>query len=774
MYMFIINKFRIAGWIITSLLLRYCFTREIKVINFSIVNNYININQLTSNRYTSFNLVSVQPINISSEIIINGLNNLTIKKKLKTFFKITTNSNIYITKQQIKYLINKLKLSGFFEYVSFNIYYLGTHQVVVIDLVANPILNKVYIIDYENKLITDSYLLFLFRSQLGYPKSFAKIRYSINQMIKWYNLRGYKWIQINLEHNNHNSNNLIFKINEGKINKIEIVNCIKKNEPIINGGLNISSNLIVTILNIKLNKALNIKSLEDGIFNLKLKKIVSQCHYNIIPNNDNENSITLLIKIKIFNKKSIYLFANKIIIPPNLLQSLELLIEYTLDYFLFNNALAHSIFTNTTNILFDNIFLSQIYYHNLQVYTNMSKYDDRPYKLLNKPCVSFLQEMYEWYLTPLIFIVNDNFGFRHYISNINNINQTHIFDLQFTPLGIYLNFQYENPFINIFGYSFNLFKCSIFQQTYTHFQNKFPILLHQINNQCFSYKNAVFYQKGIKIELYNEHGTRFLCREELSVRKISKQYVLLYNYLSWQKLDHLIDPCFMNNLYSNFKQVCVKNIQHFLCFNFRLIYNKNHFFYYQFQKLKFVLESIHFIPTIANKYNNFFNKYLNYSHNFKFKVTKSSILKLFSAPLNKQIFISTIEMITSLGSKYHFPFSEVFFLMGPDRIRGYKEQLLYLPNLKLLVINLEYHLFFLNDNSMFIFMDYIYDINYLKNYNTMGILYNLYDINQFGYKLGYGLGMQIQTPIKQIPPLRLEYGFNMHNNSCFHLRINKY
>jgi hypothetical protein len=772
--MFIINKFQIASWMLTSLLLKYCFIREIDIINFSTASNTMNVNILNSNRYKAFHLLSVKPVNISSEIIINGLNNLIIKKKLKSFFGITTNSNIYITKQQIKYLINKLKLSGFFEYVSFNIYYLGTHQVIIIDLVTNPVLNKVYIINYQDKLIPSSYLLFLFRSQLGYPKSFPQIHYAINNMIKWYHIRGYKWVQIKLEYKNASKNNLIFKINEGKVKKIEIINCIRNNEYIINSNLTISSNLIAKILNVELNKALNIKALEYGILKLKLKKIVSKCHYQIIPNHNHENTIKLILKIEVFNHKSTYILATNIVLPSDLLQSLELLIEYTLDYFLFNNALAHSLFVNGSSLFIDNIFLPQIYYYNLEVYPNMSKYDYRSYQLLYKQRISFLQEIQQWYLTPLILITGDNFGFRHYINNTNNANQIYMFDLQLTPLGTYLTFKYENPFINIFGYGFNLFTFSIFQHAYTYTQNKFPIFLRQINNKCFSYQNAIFYQTGIQIKLHNEQCENLSCKREINLKKISKQYAILYNYLSWKNIYYFMDPCFVNNLYSNFKQVCLNNIQNFLCFKFKFIYNRNYFSNYPFQKIKFILQSIHFIPVIVKNYNNSLNTYLNYSHTFKFKIIQRNIVNLFSEKLNKNIIISTMEIVASLGSNCHFPFSEVFFSIGPDRIRGYKEQLFYLPSLKFLLVSLEYHLLFLTDNSIFIFMDYIYNISYLKNYNNIAILYNSYNIDQFYHKLSYGLGLQIQAPIKQIPPLRLEYGFNINNNGYFHLRINKH
>jgi outer membrane protein assembly factor BamA len=764
--MFTIHKWRIISWIIINILLKF-FIKEIPLLKLFKVNQFVEITNISINKYQAFNSLSVKQIDISSEIIISGLNNNIVKKKIKDLFGIIVNSHAYMSRQQIQYLINKLKLSGFFIYVDFNIYYLSTHQVIVIDVISNPILHKVYVLNSQDKLIPSSYLLFLFRLQLGCPKSFTQIHDSINQMIQWYHLRGYYRVNIELEDNYASNNILVLSIHESKVNKIEIITYIKHSDQKISNNKAFACNLVIKTLNIKLNQALNIRHLDYGISKLKLQKIIVQCNYQMRSNYDETNNIILQLRIEVCDNRFTYIFANKIIIPSHLLQLLEPLIVYTLDYCLLNNSLASNLFNHTLGLFINNILVPDIYSGNSLIYTYMTSHDNKPYKLLYRKQIYSVQEIYEWYLTPLMFIAGNNFGFRHYIGNINFNNKRYIVDLQFPETGLYFNLRYENLFINLLGLTLNLITCSIFQQTYIYTQNNIPILLDQVNSQSFSSQNSIFHQTGLQIKITNEINKYFSLKKEFFFKKISKKYSILYNNISWKNIDFIADPYCINSLYSSFKQIWLYNTQNFLCFQIRLIYDNILGINYPWQNIQLIFKSIHFMPVMIKKNN----QYLNYSNNLKFKIIYNKNIHLLFNGIKKQILIAKLELITSLGSNHHFPFSEIFFLLGPNKIRGYKEQVLYLPNLKFLVMNLEYHLFCIKNNSFFIFIDYVYNISYTKNYKSIGILYNL---DQFNYRLAYGLGLQIQTPIKQIPPLRLEYGFNINNNYCFHLRINKY
>lgn len=743
------------------------FIKEIAILEFIKLNKFVEMTTLSMNKCQAFNYLSVKQIDISSEIIISGLNNNILKKKVKDLFGIVVHSRAYMNRKQIQYLINKLKLSGYFTYVDFNVYYLSTHQVIIIDLIPNPILNKVYVLNYQDKLIPSSCVLFLFRSQLGCPKSFAQIHSSINQMMKWYHLRGYYRINIRLEDNDTRNNVIILNIHEGKVSKIEIITYTKYISQKNNKNKAILFNLIIETLNIKLNQALNIRHLDHGISKLKLQKIIVQCNYQIIPNYDKAHNVILQLRIEVCNNEFTYIFANKIIISSNFLKSL---VTYTLDYLLLNNSLASYLFS-CTRVLFINNISPNVYYDNSLIYTDMASCDNRPYQLLYKKLMYSFQKIHEWYLAPLLFINGNNFGFRHYIGNMNFSNKRYILDLQFPETGFYFNFRYEHSLMNILGFTLNLLTCSIFQHTYIYNQNNIPIPLDQISKQSLSSQNSIFHQVGIQIKVKHEINKYFSYRKEFFLKKISKKYSILYNNISWRNIYLLIDSYPINNLYSSFKQLWLSNIQKFLCFQVRFVCNNISGINYPWKNIQLILKSIHFIPVMIKKNNRYLNRYLNYSHNLKLKMIYKKNIYIFFIGIKRQTFIYKLELVTSLGSNYHFPFSEIFFLLGPDRMRGYKEQVFYLPNLKFIIMNLEYHLFFVKNNSLFTFIDYVYDISYTKNDNSMGILYNL---DQFNYRLAYGLGLQIQIPLKQIPPLRIEYGFNINNNYCFHLRINKY
>ena len=270
--MFTIHKWRIISWIIINILLKF-FIQEIPLLKLFKVNQLIEITNISINKYQAFNSLLIKQTDISSEIVISGLNNNIVKKKIIDLFGIIVNSHTYMSRQQIQYLISKLKLSGFFIYVDFNIYYLSTHQVIIIDVISNPILDKVYVLNYKDKLIPSSYILFLFRLQLGCPKSFIQIHDSINQMIQWYQLRGYYQVNIQLEDNHASNNILVLSIDESKVNKIEIITYIKYSEKISNKKALLPS-LVIKTLNIKLNQALNIRHLDYVISKLKLQKII--------------------------------------------------------------------------------------------------------------------------------------------------------------------------------------------------------------------------------------------------------------------------------------------------------------------------------------------------------------------------------------------------------------------------------------------------------------------------------------------------------------------
>ena len=98
--MFTIHKWRIISWIIINILLKF-FIQEIPLLKLFKVNQLIEITNISINKYQAFNSLLIKQTDISSEIVISGLNNNIVKKKIIDLFGIIVNFHIYIIIQQI-------------------------------------------------------------------------------------------------------------------------------------------------------------------------------------------------------------------------------------------------------------------------------------------------------------------------------------------------------------------------------------------------------------------------------------------------------------------------------------------------------------------------------------------------------------------------------------------------------------------------------------------------------------------------------------------------
>ena len=96
--MFTIHKWRIISWIIINILLKF-FIQEIPLLKLFKVNQLIEITNISINKYQAFNSLLIKQTDISSEIVISGLNNNIVKKKIIDLFGIIVNSHTYMSRQ---------------------------------------------------------------------------------------------------------------------------------------------------------------------------------------------------------------------------------------------------------------------------------------------------------------------------------------------------------------------------------------------------------------------------------------------------------------------------------------------------------------------------------------------------------------------------------------------------------------------------------------------------------------------------------------------------
>jgi len=159
--------------LLSSLLLRFLFQISTKKYDIGCAGQEI----IQSNRYFSkqaFLFLDYPLVNrnrqknrfISQEIIITGIENRLLKERLLKLLSIKECSSRLILTKELKLWISKLKLSGFFISIKLNSCVIHNHQIIKIHLSTNPILKQISIIEYTDKLIPYSYLLFIFRHQV--------------------------------------------------------------------------------------------------------------------------------------------------------------------------------------------------------------------------------------------------------------------------------------------------------------------------------------------------------------------------------------------------------------------------------------------------------------------------------------------------------------------------------------------------------------------------------------------------------------------------------
>ena len=691
---------------------------------------------------------------MSQEIIIHGIDNYILKDKLLKKLEIKNNYDQIISKQSIDNLVNKIKASGFFTHIDISNQFLNNHQVIHITLNLNPILKSIRIHDFQKKLIPSKYIMTLFNKDIGYPINFVEVNKNIDLIQEWYHARGYKWADVNISSLNNIKGYIIINISEGVITKIEITNY---NDPsyLIRS---LPTSLFLETLKIQPYTVLNTKKIDKGIFKLKQKKVIAHCNYEIISNFNNQLRVYLIVGL--LDDRYTYLFSKNVSITSSLLESIDFLFQSSLNHLFYNNVeldLFNTIYRAASASRYNYNFANSIYF-------KMFDYDNHALQLLKPIKCKIWPYINEWYLTQLIFIAGDTFGFRHYIRNVGISNSSYLIDMRFPITGPYLNLRYDQPWISIYNQILSNINMHLYKDNYIFHKNSIPILLEQLNDYAFYHKNFILSETGLSLTCKHDLNTSIYLVEYLSLKQIVSKYLLLHNSTIWHDLKSIINSS-LNPYYSYFKQIWVNNIQEFFQLDMKIISTHANYF---FKSCETIFEISHFIP---KKINNIFYRLpitLNYGNKIRVKINAQYNF------INNLINFES-ELLTFIGRLESLPYSEHFFSIGPDIVRGYIEKVFPFP-LRFGKVKLEYHIQFAKYHSVFIFLDYAKNmkiLNGLTNYQVLFSRYYLYKLNDFNFRLGYGIGLQIQTPLKQIPPLRIEYGYNIHNGNCLHLRLDK-
>lgn len=177
-------------------------------------------------------------------------------------------------------ILEYLQSNGFINKLEYFIVHTTNIKYLIFNINTNPIIKKIEIKNYNQLKVPSSFLIYIFKNQVGLPINYKKLSNSIEKIYKWYKDKGFAWIYIQLM-THKNSHVLCLQVFEGKIFKRNFLcksiltymkSCclLKKIEKIIEVELGISEGHL-----------LNIKKIERGIVHLKNVKLIKNCKYNI-------------------------------------------------------------------------------------------------------------------------------------------------------------------------------------------------------------------------------------------------------------------------------------------------------------------------------------------------------------------------------------------------------------------------------------------------------------------------------------------------------------
>lgn len=702
---------------------------------------------------------------LSQEIIINGIDNNVLQHRLLMLLGINLNHNEVISMKEIENWVSKLKLSGFFTEVKLNNLIFQNHQVIRINVSVNPIFRSVSMIEYSKKIIPYSYILFLFRNQIGYPINFNRIDSSLNLISKWYHVRGYKWIEIKVINTPCLSQDITLDIQEGMISKVEFV-AYDLQGSFVQTQENIPFTLLLEVMNIKPLQILNINYLEQGILRLKAQKLLSQCHYEVFRDNDMSGELHIVLKLEMLNQRSTYIFNKNISISVHLLESIELLLKYSI-YNILHNGDFNPFLTTTrcTDLLLRN--QPNLISSNNILYSDIHQEDKYFRELVSQRFLHNNQRFNEWHFTQFLFIVADHLGFRHYMHNVFFQNGYFLLDGSFSGIrrSPYFNFKYELPLISYNSLKIKHLTFGIFKHFFNSRNYSQLIPLNQLDNSYFCYQESLGSQIGGRIGSSYNINNKFSCHREVIYTHIASRYVHAHNYIRWNQVNIILNDLQTDDIYSFLRQIWTYNIEQLIQYHFKIKYEKDN---NEINGPNLQIESIHLIPQGSSQLFYQTKNKLDYSNKTIIKVGRSTSIK-------SHIINCMCEFVYLFGSKDYLPFSQESLEIGEDIVRGYSKEVFPFP-LKFGKINLEYHVPLIDKNTIFCFIDYAKYITgcNISGRNNLRLSQFLYGKdNNFYDRLSYGIGIHIRIPIKQLPPLRLEYVYNLHNKQCLHLRVYK-
>nr|QUE30053.1 hypothetical protein [Erythrocladia irregularis] len=735
---------------------------------------------ITTNIYTYKNKnVTIDKNNVQKKIFIQGISNKIFQTQLKKSFNIDNLEKMpgYLKQIQIINLLTRMKLSGYFKKIQIKSEIVNKVQNVNIDCTIMPILKYIKLKDNKQISIPEHLVYKAFSGQIGQPKNFKLIQESIKKIYKWYYSKGYHWVQIEINQQKTQDNYIELTISEGCINSIQF----KFDEQI--GYLHNEEqtkciHLLRAFLNIKEHSPLNYQYIESRLDELKNKKIFSSCDYTVIPSKNDPKTIDILISIYGFPHKTVLLVGKNTRFTAEVIESIESHILNSINTFflksfpsnihreinLKNNKFTTHIDVGTTNtieiveknpqFIIDHILAQSNYYH--------------------------LRDLYEWYAQPINFVIDNNLSILY---NINNLNRKKDFaSFRFVLPNIYKNFTliYSKPWIDLPQKQTLSLQLKLIQQSFyeknkqitnlisTIFDSHFVLSGLLCNIKTIQSKARIRLNKNVVIKLVIVSKGNTYRRSNLKEQK------KCWTAASYQELEKK-HRCYNTLLYS-ISSATKKTISSIFSIGVKIIYNKG-----ESKDINWVKQGNYF--TLSSKYFLPINYIKNTTHNYNYNFANRTIIKSTLYKINNFIekkciftahcFLFDIEIGWLSGSSTFFPYLEQFELSSPEAIRGYANNIIAFPK-SFYKNSIEYHLVSGSNHSFFLFIDSLHKNQrsvFRLTEDIIKLLLTQKAKEESSNKMSIGIGYQLKTFIRRLPPIRIEYTINMLKEQSVTLRV---
>lgn len=666
-------------------------------------------------------------------------------------------NKIEVRQKELNDLLTQMKLSGYFRSVSIKSKITNKQQTITIKCRSMSPLKSITIIGNESIMIPQKLILDLFRKQVDKPQNFRLINEALKGIYSWYYNKGYQWVNITVKQNDKNSIGL--QITEGVIDSIQFKVINYDNESITNKNFYLMQE-IRNFLDIKEGDKLNYNEIEARLEELKQKKIFASCDYAVMESKNKPTQLDLLISVYELPDKTTLMFGQNNNFRPGVVEIIESRI--------FNSI--NSLFKENNYRLGQTISGRTRQAANIKDVSGLPSYSYNNQEIMNeivtKQKIFFLSDLHEWYANPVHFINSSNISIDHSIQNMNK--QGEFLKVRFRVPSMYKNFMlaYCKPWLAFCKQQTNLVKIKMLQKSFYSDKKRMTEWFNQIFNHKFIFLDSLSVVKAFKTKLKTQLGKNWRLKQAFELEfveqkrtSIRKRHEFLFN----GTIDNLTQSKISPNVFI-YSSPQIVNYTHcnFVSVDTKLNYKFNHNYDIDWSKTghNFVFLSRYSFPFNGNLESTQASYYKKFSQRSVLKCTsyKHFDISKKQKTLGKHFVFLDLEVGNLAGSSTFFPWEEKFEIKFPDYILQDKKVLPNFPKL-FYKARCEYHLGSPENHSLFFFYNYICASErkiFYRNSEVASRMSRNANSQYKSAKIYFGIGYQIKTSIRRLPPIRIE------------------